>query len=67
MGDEQKRAWELAQGVLERLPALDVQMVRGLVQDEHVGRPLGVHEDRQGEPAQLAPGESFQGLFGLLA
>ena len=59
---EQKRPWEFTQGVLERLPALDVEVIRGLVQDQHVGRPRRVHEDRQGEPAQLAAESPSRGF-----
>ena len=36
VGDEQDRAGERAQRVLERLAALDVEVVRGLVEDQHV-------------------------------
>ena len=65
MGDQQQRTLELLEGVLERLAALDVQVVGGLVQDQHVCP--GVHEDGQRQAAALAPGEAIERLLGLLA
>src|SRR5450759_4543510 len=54
VGDEQQSALERAQGVLERLAALQVEMVGGLVEDQDIRRPwCAVHQDRQGQPAAL--------------
>ena len=49
------RALELGQRVLERLAALDVEVVGRLVEDQHVG--AGGDEDRQREPPLLAAGD----------
>ena len=65
VGDEQDRPLEGAQRVLERLAALDVEVVGGLVEDQHVGARM--HEDRQRQAPALAAGEPLQRLLGLLA
>ena len=65
MGDEQQRAGECTQGVLERLAALEVEVVGRLVEDQDVG--AAADEDRQREPAPLAAGEPGERLLGLLA
>src|SRR6185437_14733679 len=62
---QEERAREAQQGVLERLAALDVQVVGGLVQDEEVrARDDGARE-RQSPP--LAAGERRHGLLDVLA
>ena len=63
VGDEQDRTLELGQRVLERLAALDVEMVGGLVEDEDVG--AGGDEDRQREPPLLAAGDVGELLLDL--
>ena len=55
MGDQDHRALELGQRVLERLAALDVEVVGGLVEDQDVG--AGGDQDRQREPPLLAAGD----------
>ena len=55
VGDEDDRALELDQRVLERLAALDVEVVGGLVEDQHVG--ARGDQDRQREPPLLAAGD----------
>ena len=65
VGDQQQRALEGLQRVLERLAALDVEVVGRLVEDQDVG--AGVHEDRQREPLALAAAEPVDRLLGLLA
>ena len=55
VGDEDHRALEAEQRVLERLAALDVEVVGGLVEDQHVG--AGGDEDRQREAPLLAAGD----------
>ncbi len=65
VGDEQHRARELPQRALERLAALQVEMVRRLIEHEHVGSRAD--EDRQRQPAALAARELAQRLLGLLA
>ena len=64
MGDEQERARELAQRRLERLAALQIQVVGGLVEDEHVGPR--VDEDGQREPPALPARQAPEGLLGIL-
>jgi hypothetical protein len=61
VGDQQHRAVVAAERVLERLAALDVEVVGRLVEDQQVG--AGVDEDRQRQPLTLAarqPGERLQ-------
>ena len=48
--------WNALQRVLQRLAALEVEVVGGLVEDQHVG--AGVDEDRQRQPPALAAGEA---------
>ena len=60
VGDEQDRAAEGAQRVLECPPALDVEVVGGLVEDQHVRAGLDEHGQRQA-PA-LAAGEAAERL-----
>ena len=62
---EQQRAREALQRRLERLAALEVEVVGRLVEDEHVG--AGVHEDRQRQPPALAAGQPVERLLGRLA
>ena len=54
-----------SQRVLERLAALDVEVVRRLVEDQHVR--ARVHEDRERQPLALAAGEADDRLLGVLA
>ena len=65
VGDQQDRALELGQRVLERLAALDVEVVGRLVEDQDVG--AGGDEDRQREPPLLAAGDVGELLFDVLA
>ena len=65
MGDQQHRAVERAQRRLERLAALEVEVVGGLVEHEHVGARL--HEHGQREPPALAARERSDRLLGVLA
>ena len=65
MRDEHHGSGEGLQRVLERLTALEVEMVGGLVEQQHVG--ARAHEHRQRQPAALAPGEPGDGLLRLLA
>jgi hypothetical protein len=65
VGHEQDRAGKGPQRVLERLAALDVEMVGGLIEDQHVGCRL--HEHRQRQAPALAAGQAAQRLLGLLA
>ena len=62
--DEQEGALERAERVLERLAALQVQVVRGLVDDQDVGP--GGDEDCQREAPALATREALERLLGLL-
>ena len=61
VGDEDDRALEGDQRVLERLAALDVEVVGGLVEDQDVG--AGGDQDRQREPPLLAAGDVAQLLL----
>ena len=54
--DEQHRAGEAFERLLERLAALDVEVVRRLVEDQHVR--ARVHEDRERQPLALAAGQA---------
>ena len=56
VGDEQQRAREGLQRRLERLAALEVEVVRRLVEDEHVGARLDEHGER--EPPALAAAQA---------
>ena len=58
MGDEDDRALEGEQRVLERLAALDVEVVGGLVEDQDIG--AGGDKDRQREPPLLPAGDVLQ-------
>ena len=57
--DEQDRAGERLERLLERLAALEVEVVRRLVEDEEVR--AGRDDDREREPAPLAAGERGDG------
>ena len=61
VGDEDDRALEGEKRVLERLAALDVEVVGRLVEDQHVG--ARGDEDRQREPPLLAAGDVAQRLL----
>ena len=63
--DQQQRAGERLQRRLERLAALEVEVVGRLVEDQHVG--AGVDEDRQRQPPALAAGQPVERLLGRLA
>ena len=63
MGDEDDRPLELQQRVLERLAALDVEVVGRLVEDQDVG--AGGDQDRQREPPLLAAGDVAELLLGV--
>src|SRR4051794_25487352 len=63
--DQQDGPAERAQRVLERLAALDVEVVGGLVEDQQVGARLD--EDREREPPSLTAREPGQRLLRLLA
>ena len=65
MGDQQDGALEGEQGVLERLAALQVEMVGGLVEDQDVG--ARGDEDRQRETPLLAAGDVVEPLVDVLA
>jgi len=65
VGNEQQRSRERAERLLERLAALDVEVVGRLVEDQHVG--ARVHQDRQREPSPFTAGEPVERLLGLLA
>ena len=65
MRDQQQRAGELRQRVLQRLPALDVEVVGRLVEDQHVGARLD--QDRERQPPPLAAGQTLERLLGVLA
>ena len=56
---------EPAQRVLERLARVDVQVVRGLVEDQHVRARR--HQDRERQPPALAARQPVERLLGLLA
>ena len=61
MGDEQHRPRERPQSVLERLAALQVEVVRRLVEDEEVGAARDDVCER--EPAPLAARERHDRLL----
>ena len=61
MGDEDDRAFEGRERVLERLAALDVEVVGRLVEDQHVG--AGGDQDRQREAPLLAAGDVVERLL----
>ena len=63
--DQQQRARERLQRRLERLAALEVEVVRRLVEDQHVRARLDEHRER--EPPALAAREPVERLLGLLA
>ena len=63
MGDEDQRAVEPAQRVLERLAALDVEVVGRLVEDQDVGSRGD--EDRERQATQLAAGQHGDLLLGV--
>ena len=65
VGDQQQRALEVLQRVLQRLAALQVQVVGGLVEDQDVG--AAVHQNRQRQPLALATAQPVQRLLGVLA
>ena len=65
MGDEQQRALEGAEGLLERFPALEVEVVGRLVEDQDVG--AGVHEHREREATAFSAGEAVDRLLGVIA
>ena len=65
VGDEQQRAREGLQRVLERLAGLEVEVVRRLVEDQHVG--AGLDEDGQRQAPALAAAEPVERLVDLLA
>src|SRR5262249_20944425 len=65
VGDEQQRALERLQRRLQRLAALQVEMVRRLVQDQDVR--ARVDQDRQRQPPPLAARQPVQRLLRLLA
>jgi hypothetical protein len=55
VGDDHGAAGELQQRVLERLQGLDVEVVGGLVEQQHVAALL--ERERQVEPVALAAGQ----------
>ena len=63
VGDEQHRAGERLERGLERLAALEVEVVRRLVEDEEVRARRD--DDREREPAPLAAGEHLDRLLVL--
>ena len=63
MGDQDDRALEGGERVLERLAALDVEVVGRLVEDQHVG--ARGDQDRQREPPLLAAGDVVERLLGV--
>ena len=63
MGDEQERAAERLERVLERLARVEVEVVGRLVEDQDVR--LRRHQHRQREPPALAARQSRQRLLGL--
>ena len=65
VGDQQQRALVALQRLLQRLAALEVQMVGGLVEDQDVR--ARVDEDRQRQPPPLAAAQPVERLLGLLA
>ena len=65
MRNEQQRALEGQQRVLERLAALQVEVVRRLVEDQDVR--AGGDEDRQRQTPALTAAEAVERLLGLLA
>ncbi len=62
---EQQRAGERLQRVLQRLAALEVQVVGRLVEDQHVG--AAADEDREPEALALAAAEPVERLLDLVA
>ena len=65
MGDEDQRALERAQRVLERLARLQIEVVGRLVEDQYVGSAADQHGERQ--PPALAARQSRERLLRLLA
>ena len=65
VGDQQQRAGERLQRGLERLAALEVEVVGRLVEDQHVRARVDEHGER--EAAALAAGQAVERLLGLLA
>ena len=65
MGDDDERAGVLPQRLLHRLPARDVQIVRGLIEDEQV-LVLG-EQDRQGQARPFPAREGGYRPFDVLA
>ena len=65
MGDEQQRARELVERLLERLAALEVEVVGRLVEDQHVGARLD--EDASDSRRRSPPESTVERLLGLLA
>src|SRR4051794_21661473 len=63
--DEQDRALEAVQRVLERLARLEVEVVRRLVQDQDVRARRD--DDRQRQPPALATAQPVERLLGVLA
>ena len=60
VGDEQDRAVEAGEHILQGLARVDVEVVRRLVQDQEIR--LLQEEDRQGKPGALAAREGADGL-----
>src|SRR6185437_9501021 len=65
MRDQQHRAVVLLQRDIQRVDALEVQVVRRLVEDEHVG--LLKHQLAEEQPRRLAAGERIGHLHALFA
>ena len=65
VGDQQHRAREAGERVLERLAALEVEVVGGLVEDQQVG--VGAGQQREREALRLAAGESREALADVVA
>ena len=65
MGDEEERAGVPSQRVLERLAALDVEVVRRLVQDQQVRARRD--QDREAKALGLAAGEGSDRLHRVVA
>ena len=63
MGDEHQGAAESIQPALQPLDPIGIEMVSGLIQQQHIG--LGYQGSGQGDTAAIATGEIPHPLVGI--
>ncbi len=65
VADDHDRALELAQGVFQRFAGPEVEMIRRLIQDEHID--ARGHQPSQARPAAFAAAEFLDRLIDLIS